>query len=113
MRVAMQDVVHVHRVDRVAESVFVAVKNGERFTAEIQPCRFGVGRRDSNGVEVGQEGRIGVVHVSPNEGAGVSDQFVKDAGAADVTAMDEVFDAERVEQRNGSANDQMVPVTVG
>ena len=53
MRVAMEDVVYFQRFDCVEEPSLVSVKNGERFSSEIQPCRTGVWRRDADGIEVG------------------------------------------------------------
>jgi hypothetical protein len=112
MRMPVQDVLCSRRTDRLSEFRLVAVENGERLTVERETDRNLLRLLDSDGVQERQESVCQNVGVPPYEGARSPHHFLEDLDPANVAAMDDVPDADRVEQRHRLSYKQVPAMAV-
>jgi len=94
----VEDIIHVERVGGVFEPAFVTVKDGEAFSPQFDPGGYLSRYGDVHRFQIGAQMVEMVVGVPPNESEGAADQFIENALAADVAAMNDVRDSEVVEK---------------
>jgi len=117
MSVPVKNVIGFERIEAaglgVAELTFVAMEDGEVLAVEGESHGNRSGGRQRKRVQIGQQSRIDVVHIAPNEGEGSAGQFVEHMVATDVAAMDDVLDTKTGEKLHGAADHQVLTMAVG